>query len=167
MSLFRERQCLTGPATGQPIPVTLETLIFAVPVWTFSGHSQGPKYCHPLWKGNILGMCGLANALCICSRKAVAFNAVINVTLETEWDAQSASSNDYVITEVSDVNLSFHCCLQEADIESCRGLYLLCSYVVLNCGSSWSKRSEGSGAKLRACEQMHSSCHLPLTVSTM
>lgn len=31
------------------------------------------------------------------------FNAVINVTLETEWDVQSASSNDYVTTEAMQI----------------------------------------------------------------
>lgn len=29
----------------------------AVPLWTLSGHSQGPKYHRLLWRGDILGAC--------------------------------------------------------------------------------------------------------------
>lgn len=57
----------------------------AVPLWTLSGHSQGPKYHRLLWRGDILGACKqpYEHIVCLLEKKQQAILSLKPLLKET------------------------------------------------------------------------------------
>lgn len=121
----------------------------AVPLWTLSGHSQGPKYHRLLWRGDILGACKqpYEHIVCLLEKKQQAILSLKPLLKETHSPPPLM------------LMLSQKGCQPQLSLLLTRG----------SPADSFTPSAAGQcqPVGLQACGQVLSSCQLPLTVNTV